>query len=211
MSDFDFPMTPASVPYYLLPYENAARQHGGGFGSLLWAGEQTQTARFAAMVDLCRLDGKSLLDVGCGRADLLDYLDMRGIVLHDYIGLEAIDALADVAEDRLAGRAGARLVRGDFVRDPARLFVGADVMLFSGSLNTLDDRAFYSILRRAIDATAESVIFNFLSSSERAASDYLHWREPADVLRFCENIADHVRLREGYLDGDATIYMSRNN
>src|SRR5438045_4009908 len=58
---------PASLPY-LLPYLKAAELHGSGFGSLLWASPETQATRFDAIERLGRLHGKSVLDVGCGRA-----------------------------------------------------------------------------------------------------------------------------------------------
>ena len=56
---------------YLQPYLKAAERHGAGFGSLLWASPETQASRFDAVERLGRLHGKSILDVGCGRADLL--------------------------------------------------------------------------------------------------------------------------------------------
>ena len=49
------------------------------------------------------------------------------------------------------------------------MFVGADVIAFSGSLNTMDDETFYATLRRAYDATAATLVFNFLASPFLAA------------------------------------------
>jgi len=64
--------------------------------------------------------------------------------ISDYIGVEAVDALATEAEAR--NYPNCKIVRGDFVREPARLFVGADVIVFSGSLNTIDSTGFYETL-----------------------------------------------------------------
>src|SRR3954447_15191682 len=66
------------VPY-LTPYLRAAAFYRDGFGSLLWASPETQAVRFEAIQRLAHLDGKSVLDVGCGRADLYDFLHARGI------------------------------------------------------------------------------------------------------------------------------------
>src|SRR5687767_15928369 len=87
-------------PSYLRPYRAAARAHGAGFGTLLWASPQTQAVRFDAICRLADLRGKSVLDVGCGRADLLEHLVARGIEPADYVGIEAVDELARAAEDR---------------------------------------------------------------------------------------------------------------
>ena len=149
-------------PSYLQPYRAAARAYGAGFGTLLWASPHTQAVRFDAICRAADLRGKSVLDVGCGRADLLEHLLARGVEPADYIGIEAVDELAAAAEARRLPRA--TVLRADFVAEPARLFVGADVVVFSGSLNTADDAAFYATLARAYAAAAETLVFNFLSS-----------------------------------------------
>jgi SAM-dependent methyltransferase len=204
--------TPASFPY-LDPYLKAAERHGAGFASLLWASPETQATRFDAIERLGRLHGKSVLDVGCGRADLLTYLLGRGVRPADYTGIEAVSELASAAERSCAGAAGrggappARIIRADFLREPLRLFVGADVVVFSGSLNTVDDGPFYDTIRRAFEATADVVVFNFLCSPYLAGADYLRWRRPSDVLRFCSQLTGDVRTLDDYLQGDSTVAL----
>ena len=75
---------------YLLPYLRAADKYGAEFPSLLWASPDTQAARFDAIQRLGKLDRKSVLDVGCGRADLLAFLLDRGVRPDDYVGIEEI-------------------------------------------------------------------------------------------------------------------------
>jgi SAM-dependent methyltransferase len=204
---------PASLPY-LVPYLKAAERHGAGFGSLLWASPETQATRFDAIERLGRLHGKNILDVGCGRADLLGYLLGRGVRPADYTGIEAVSELASAAERNCAagaaGRGGAppaRIIRADFLREPLRLFVGADVVVFSGSLNTVDDGPFYDTIRRAFEATADVVVFNFLCSPYLAGADYLRWRRPSDVLGFCSQLSRDVRTLDDYLQGDSTVAL----
>ena len=198
---------PASLPY-LVPYLKAAERHGAGFGALLWASPETQATRFDAIERLGRLHGKSVLDVGCGRADLLAYLLGRGVRPADYTGIEAVTELASAAERNCAGaRVPARIIRADFLREPLRLFVGADVVIFSGSLNTVDDGPFYDTLRRAFEATADTVVFNFLCSPYLAGAEYLRWRRPSDVLGYCSQLTRDVRTLENYLQGDFTVAL----
>ena len=194
---------------YLQPYHDAARVYGAGFGSLLWASPQTQAARFEAIRRLGDLHGKSVLDVGCGRADLLDHLLARGVRPADYIGIEAVEDLAAAAEAKRLP--GATIVRADFVAEPVRLFVGADVVVFSGSLNTADDSVFYPTLARAWDATAETLVFNFLCSPMLAGRDYLFWRQVDDVLRFARGLSADVSTADDYLPGDMTVRLRRED
>ena len=190
---------------YLSPYLRAAEQHGAGFESLLWASPTTQRTRFEAIRGMYDSSDKIVLDAGCGRADYLAYLIEMGVRPAWYIGIEGVEALAAAAEKRQFPKA--RIIRGDFVRDPVRLFVGADVVVFSGSLNTMADPEFYSTIRRAYDAATEAVVFNFLCSADLAGRDYLHWRSKWDVVEFAQQFCRNVTLKDDYLEGDCTARL----
>jgi hypothetical protein len=192
---------------YLAPYREAADRYGGGFSALLWASPKTQRARFDAIRRAYDPQDKSVLDAGCGRADYLGFLLDRGIHPQSYVGLEAVEALATVAEARTYP--GSRIIRDDFVRNAAALFVGADVIVFSGSLNTMDDAAFYSTLSRAFEAANEALVFNFLESPALAGKDYLCWRPQEQVRSFVRRFSSRVHVIADYLQGDCTIAVEK--
>jgi len=194
-------------PAYLEPYRRAAERHGAGFGSLLWASPQTQGARFEAIRRLVDFHGRSVLDVGCGRGDLLDYLIARNVRVGSYVGIEGVAALVGVA--RAKGLAGCEIVEADFLAEPERMSVGAQVVVISGSLNTLDSAGFYATLRRAYEAAREMLVFNFLCSSQLAGADYLLWHRTDEVLAFARTLSDRVRTAQDYLPGDCTVVMGK--
>jgi hypothetical protein len=203
----------STPPSYLVPYLDAARRHGAAFPSLLWASPRTQAARFDA---ICRLESpraRSVLDVGCGRADFLEFSLRRDSAPAGYVGIEAVPALAAAAEEnasRLRSEIPATIVRADIIARPGAMFVGADLVVISGTLNTLgDDGAFETTLRRAYDAAAEALVFNFLESPNLAAADFLTWRRREDVLRFGRSLSPDVRVLADYLPGDATIAIHK--
>jgi SAM-dependent methyltransferase len=199
------------TPHYLAPYLDAARRHGGGFESLLWASRATQARRFDAIVRLAEFDARRVLDVGCGRAELLDYLIGHGMSPSRYVGLEAVAALAETAAKHPNDRdIRAEIVRADFVRDPRAMRVGADVIVCSGSLNTLDRPAFYATLEHAFAAAGEMLVFNFLSSPCLAGRPFLSWHGPDEVLRICGQMCGDVRSLDDYLEGDCTIALRKD-
>jgi hypothetical protein len=209
----------AVPPPYLVPYLRAAARHGPAFASLLWAAPQTQAARFDAFARLCDMNGRSILDVGCGRADLLDFLLGRGIRPSEYIGLEAVpELIAAVARKQpavdniphsTAPSPSVTIIHADFIREPKRLFVAADIVLCSGSLNTLADSHFYQTLRLAYDAAVQMLAFNFLASPILAGADYLYWREREHVLSFARGLSSTAQLLDDYLEGDCTIAIHK--
>jgi 2-polyprenyl-3-methyl-5-hydroxy-6-metoxy-1,4-benzoquinol methylase len=193
---------------YLKPYRQAASQHGDRFGSLLWASPRTQAARFDAICRLADMAGKRVLDAGCGRADLMDFLAQRGIEPADYMGIEAVDELVAAAMKKKL--AGARIVHGDFVREPLLLNVNADVIVFSGSLNTVEKEQFYLSLKQGFEAAGKVMVFNFLAAKHIANAEWLTWHHAKDVFAFARSLSHQVRMLEDYLDGDCTIAVLKS-
>lgn len=193
---------------YLEPYLAAIRREGAGFRALLWASAATQAMRFAAIADAMDLSGKSILDAGCGRADLVEFLRARKIEYTHYVGMEAIGPLAEIARQR-CGHEREMIVQADFVRDPGRLYMGADVIVFCGSLNTLSVAEFYRSLTHGIEASAEGMVFNFLCSPLLAHAKHLAWHRPSDVIDFLRPLADDLSVSDAYLEGDCTIAVRK--
>lgn len=202
------PKTPPPVPFYLYPY-HAARLHGAkGFDALLWASPEGQRRRFEAIARSFPLAERRILDVGCGRADLMGYLLESGILPAHYMGLDMIPESLRAARRRKYPRCEI-LPPGDFVKEPERLHVGADVVIFSGTLNTLTRPKFYRALTAAWAAAGQCLIFNFLNSHSWCGEDWLYWHRRKSVLAFCRSLGGEARFDESYLEGDCTIAVRK--
>lgn len=183
--------TAAAVPDYLLPSRRAIDRHGAeAFESLLFFDPAAQERRFEVFASTVGLAGRRIADVGCGRADLLAWMRRRDIAYADYVGCDAMPEFVDIGRRRAAESQvpGARFLQADFVADPGvfgRLVEEerADTLLFSGSLNTLDDAAAKAALGQAWDAVGRApggvLAFNFLSQIEGQ-----HNPVPTDLTRF---------------------------
>lgn len=196
-----------SSPAYLRPYLDAVEKHGAKFESLLWANPSAQAARFAALARWCEIEGRTLLDAGCGRADLLAYLQEQRVEPAHYFGIEAVEELAVVAEQRNLPHA--QIIRGDFIDDPTILNRGAHVIIFSGSLNTLSPDDFYQTLRIAWQYTQSELAFNFLCSPRLASGNHLNWYRTTDLLELAYSLTPDVAVDDSYRKGDCTIVMRK--
>jgi SAM-dependent methyltransferase len=195
------------IPFYLYPYVEA-RQHGvKGFHALLWSSREGQRVRFDAIARICPLAEMRILDAGCGRADLMGYLLERGIVPAHYTGMDMVPESLRAARRKKYPRC--EIVAADFVREPERLQVGADVVIFSGTLNTLSRPRFYRALRAAWAATGQWLVFNFLSTRNWCGEDWLTWHRRRTVLAFCRSLGGEPRFDESYLEGDCTIAVRK--
>jgi hypothetical protein len=134
-------------------------------------------------------------------------MEVLGIFPKRYVGLEAVDPLYRIAAKKKAENIF--ILHGDFLADPNLLDQQADVILFSGSLNTLGSEDFYCTLSAAWDFSPRTLAFNFLSSPKLAAANYLTWQPLADVLRYVQTFGGQITVIDDYLDGDTAIAVRR--
>ena len=210
---------------YLQPYEDATRRQGAGFESQLWMSKDAQSTRFGVLCDMGRFSDRVVADLGCGIGDFPIYIQKHcpDDFPKSYIGLEGVHAMAEHARERLEIEEIDRTLIevGDFVADESLpdLLVndaGAEVFVFSGSLNTLAFEDAVHVLGRFWDALAKSgrgtLIFNFLSlrhNKDRTPALPPAVRfDPVLLLEWSLERTPLVRMRHEYLKGhDATIVM----
>lgn len=178
----------------------------GGPGALGWAGPEGQQARFQALTQIGDLAHHSVLDAGCGYADLYPFLQQRypGVRYH---GIEQMPELLAVARARYRDAAGITLSSGDFLRSP---LPSADYVLASGALNYRhrDPQFIYQAIEKLFGSCQLGLGFNLLSW-EPAGGGPLAAYDPAAMLAFCQTLAPRAKLLQGYWEGDFTVFMYR--
>lgn len=202
------------TPDYLAPYREMLGRSGACFDTLLWTSRQTQGVRFRVITEMVDLHGRRVLDAGCGYGDLARHLAESGVAYARYEGIDALEEHVVAARMARLPRAAFRVM--DFVAD-RRAFERAgpaDVIVFSGSLNTLEEERALAVLERAWAACSEALVFNFLC--ERAARGGRAVARNGGVRRFdamamlewAMSRTPLVAFRRDYLDGqDGTMAM----
>lgn len=209
-----------TAPAYLAPYRQMLRAAGPCFDSLLWSSRQTQSARFAAITEMIDLSGRDILDAGCGHADFLAHLQASAVTYSRYTGIDALDEHLALA--RQVPHPRADFFGADFVSDAGAFSTrrpSPEVIIFSGSLNTLDQSAAARVLERAWHACSHALVFNFLcrhdrsprrwaSSIESGESGGVRRFDTMSMLEWSLSRTPLVSFRQDYLEGqDATIVM----
>lgn len=212
---------------HLKPYQEAVDRFGACFEATLWASERHQRTRFEVLARECPFEGLSVLDAGCARAELLAYLGEHATMPRLYIGIEGVDALTSAARAYLHGcRVPSLILGGDFVHDEGLLSRAAidagepdgraDVVVFSGSLNTLRTEAAIGVLERAWPVARHALAFNFLSDCcdetiRGGDTGPAHRFDTRRVLEWALSQTPLVRFRQDYFEGghDATVVLRR--
>lgn len=157
---------------YLDPYREAIAEFGDSFEVTLYGSTASQEGRFAAIANEVDFDGLSVLDVGCSRGDLGVWLDERGSKYKWYLGIDALQEPMDFALARQIPNSEFALA--NINEDPPILHNRTfDVVVISGSLNTLHLSDAMKMLEASWAATGDILAFNFLptTAAEEANDD----------------------------------------
>jgi SAM-dependent methyltransferase len=176
----------------------------GGPQALGWNGTTGQYARFEALTRIGDLAQCSVLDAGCGYADLYPYLRQRYAGVR-YYGIEQVPELLEVAQARYPDAEGISLRSGDFLQEA---LPPTDYVLASGALNyrQRDPRFIYQAIETLYGSCQLGLGFNLLSW-EPAGGGPLASYDPATILSFCHELAPRAELLEGYWEGDFTVFV----
>lgn len=181
------------------------RLFGTDWRALGWQSRHTQHRRFAVLAEVGPLAHTRVLDVGCGLADLYGYLQARSVPV-TYTGY---DLLPDMVE-----RARQRFPEAHFeVRDVLQGLGEErfDYVVSSGAFNIhFGDNlhAVQQVLRHMVQCCTRGVAINFLKRTPEASNDPIfHYYDPQEMLAWCQTWCPQVRLHEGYLPNDFTLYL----
>jgi len=174
--------------------------------ALGWRNEHDQQVRFAALAAIADLNGKAVLDAGCGYADLYPFLKNRYPQLVYYYGIEQITELLDEAILRHGYLSDTTFIAGNFLYSDLPV---CDYVLASGSLNygsSVDDFIYTAIEKLYSHCTA-ALGFNLLRYMP--VDGTLVAYDPSDILGFCKTLSPNVVLSADYDEADFTIFIYR--
>ncbi|NOJ19080.1 class I SAM-dependent methyltransferase [Vibrio jasicida] len=176
--------------------------------TLGWQDKFSQVSRFEALCHDLPLNGTSLLDIGCGYADLLEYLEQKDICLSGYIGIDQQKQFISVARQR-AFKTHADYIRGDFSK---LVLPSADYVLASGSLNYQSANPNHTVemIEKMYRAAKIACAFNLLDEAKLPSMKMLESHNKEGILRYCRLLCKDSYLVEGYSEHDFTIVMPKH-
>ncbi|MBI3725900.1 methyltransferase domain-containing protein, partial [bacterium] len=144
-------------------YERETDRHGFNFRALGYKQRTSQQRRFAVLAEVGDLDGRSVLDVGCGLGDFVVHLSSRGIV-PDYTGIDLCDHFVSACRRKFERPTGGpRFLAGDILdheRKPPYDYV-VSCGLFGLRAEGTEVRV-EATLRRMFDLCSRAVAVNFV-------------------------------------------------
>jgi SAM-dependent methyltransferase len=193
-------------------YEPRIGPQRENYDILDWASPVTQQARFRVLADNVDLQGKSLLDVGCGLGDLRAYLKLRGIEA-DYTGVDVSEKMVQAALQRQPDGRFLRVDLFDSQRPCPFPDGGFDVVYCSGIFN-LDLGNNLQFVPQAVGQflhlARHCVVCNMLHKRAGKGDGTYFFYDPAEVLPSLRELSGAVRLIDDYLPNDFTVICHKS-
>lgn len=183
-----------------------ARFGVGSARALNWQSDDSQQIRYKIFLENALLEGKSILDVGCGLGDFYGFLHSR-LNNFEYKGIDVVPELI----------AGARKKYPTASFETADMLSydgpGADYVFASGvfSFTVQNSReVYFSAIKKYYGLARGGFGFNMLKKLYHVDDDLYVTYYPQDVVNYCQSMCKDVKLVEGYLPHDFTVFMYKD-
>ncbi|RLL53678.1 class I SAM-dependent methyltransferase [Mariprofundus sp. EBB-1] len=190
-------------------HRQSLMHYGYGPETLFWSTRGIQKQRFKVLSEIGIQNGDSLLDVGCGFADLQSWLNGQAI----HVNYTGIDLSPDILDTAKTMNPQLKLQCGELFdfNWPQKSF---DWLILSGTLNwNLHDDGHYAkrMIQHMFELCSQGVAFNMLNAQycDHALLGEMVAFDPEHMLDWCRSITPQSQLRTDYLANDFTIYMHR--
>ncbi|MBI5847742.1 MAG: class I SAM-dependent methyltransferase [Nitrospirae bacterium] len=197
-------MDELSKEYVISFFDKNLQLHGDRPEAVRWS-DQGQRLHYECLLDIGRLDQAKILDFGCGKGDLCQFLADRGIEV-DYTGYDINEKLISLAKTK---HPSARFRVFDLACDT--LAEDFDYIFLCGVFNLRMaglDEDIRNTLTRLFQHCRRGLAFNALSDLNPKKDFELYYTSPQDIFGFAvRNLSPFVALRHDRILYDFTMFI----
>jgi SAM-dependent methyltransferase len=186
-------------------YQAGFDAYGESPKALHWISYASQAVRFKYLIADLDIEGKSVLDAGCGMGDVLPFLYAKADRF-DYLGVDNNRNFIEVAKKRYSGHKFK-------VADPFSDSFNDrfDVVISSGVMNQneADWQANRPLMIAKLFSLAKTTLaFNMAGSFRPPAPDAkIAYADARQILDYCLSLTPKVSLRTDYSNYDFAVLM----
>jgi SAM-dependent methyltransferase len=189
-------------------YTERYQKFGYSPAALGWGKGGRQDVRFGILtsfVDLRKTD--SILDVGCGFADLYDHVRSRGF-RGRYVGVELVEPLAEEASRR---HRDIEIIRGDFLK--LKLKGKFDLAVASGVFNARCSSSMYAYIKASLSkmlGCAKLAAADFMSTYVDYRNEVAFHSDPKKIMDVARQLTRRFVMRYDYMPYEFSLFLFRD-
>jgi ubiquinone/menaquinone biosynthesis C-methylase UbiE len=188
--------------------DNRVVEYGGAIQSSGWSSVESQYLRFDYLCRDFDLNGKSILDVGCGKGDLVTYLRGNEVNFSHYTGIDIAYKMITHCNDTIKDQRTS-FRQGTIFDIPVK---SVDVALLSGALSYRYDNAVIdakATLKTLFTICTTGVALNFLSKKVDYELNKNQHYSPSTILEWALELSSNVTLYHDYPLYEFTIVVKK--
>ncbi len=170
---------------------------------VFWINETTQLVRYKIFSEIGDLNKRRILDVGCGLGDFAGYLKTR-FNDFDYEGFDVVPEMIEKAKIKYPQEKFKLTEIDDYLEQVFDYAFASGV--FSIRLENYWEK-YFSVIKKMYQITSKAVGFNMLSANYHKGDNLFVVYQPEEIKKTCEDFAQRVELKMGYLPQDFTIFL----
>ena len=188
-------------------YNKRLEEHGFSIKALASGNDERRNLRFKILSEVGIQDGDTVLDLGCGFADLHTFFAERKTKIN-YIGIDINDQIVKLANEKMQG-VDIRVL--DILNDtiPEKIDYIVSTSSFNNKLFEETNYEFVeSLLIKCQSIAQKGIAIDFLSSYvDFRLNDDVFYYEPEKIFSIAKKITKKVCLRNDYELFEFCLYM----
>jgi SAM-dependent methyltransferase len=171
--------------------------------ALGWSSKDNQLMRFKKLVEIGDLNNAKILDIGCGLGDFYKYLrdNYDGF---SYKGIDINEGYILSARDKYP-EADFELIEIYNLENNSYDFVFASGVFSYNIPNYLEK--YFTIISKMYYLSRKGIAFNMLDINFIEIDEIFMAYDPKEIFPLMNQITNKVKIIQGYLDQDFTVYL----
>jgi len=185
-------------------YAKSISKHGFTSKGMAWLSTSNQEVRFKTLLELIpqAIHDISLIDAGCGSADLYFYAKRLNKLPKKYSGIE----LHVESFNHASSRCDCDFYNVDIIKDILPI---ADYYVCSGAMNILTRFETYLFIRRCFEACDKGFVFNLLRGKDQSL--IYNYFLPSEIQEYALELGATCTIKEGYLKDDFSVLFLKES